>query len=100
MVIGKVWKGTAFGGTRGRTQLPGYVDKYLEGTLKIDEFISGSLPLERVWPFCVRIFAMFFFCLQVNEAFELMHQKKSIRTMVVLPHEGDEEVAAHRRKFV
>eukprot|EP00668_Euglena_longa_P029085 GGOE01036427.1.p1 GENE.GGOE01036427.1~~GGOE01036427.1.p1 ORF type:complete len:407 (+),score=88.08 GGOE01036427.1:74-1222(+) len=82
VVIGKVWKGTAFGGTRGRTQLPGYVEKYLQGTLKIDEFISGSLPLERV-----------------NEAFELMHQKKSIRTMITLPHEGDEEVAALRRKF-
>eukprot|EP00940_MAST-03C_sp_MAST-3C-sp2_P000935 g935.t1 len=63
VVIGKSWHGTAFGGTRGRTQLPDYVEKYLEGILKVDEFVSGYLPLK-----------------DINQAFVLMKQGKSIRT--------------------
>jgi len=48
LVTGRVWKGTAFGGVRGRSELPGIVDKYMEGNLKVDEFISHVLPLEEI----------------------------------------------------
>jgi len=82
VVIGKAWRGTAFGGTRGRTQLPQYVDKYLAGTLKVDEFVSSTVPLEKI-----------------NVSFELMHSGQALRTVVIMPHEGDEEVKAHRAKF-
>ena len=58
------------GGTRGRTQLPEYVDKYLEGILKVDEFVSGELPLS-----------------EINEAFHLMHKGKAIRTVINMPHD-------------
>ena len=83
VVIGKAWRGTAFGGTRGRTQLPHYVDKYLAGIVKVDEFVSFNLKLE-----------------DINESFHLMHEGKAIRSVVILPHEGDAEVAAHRAKHV
>ena len=83
VVIGKAWRGTAFGGTRGRTQLPQIVDKYLAGIVKVDEFVSFNLKLE-----------------DINESFHLMHDGKAIRSVVILPHEGDAEVAAHRAKFV
>lgn len=79
LVIGKTWAGTAFGGTRGRTQLPKYVDKYLDGKLCVDEFVSGIFPLEKI-----------------NHTFELMHEGKAIRSVVIFAHEGDKEVAAHR----
>jgi len=79
VVIGKAWRGTAFGGTRGRTQLPQYVQKYLDGTLKVDEFVTFTLPIDKV-----------------NEAFHLMHEGKALRSVVVHEHKGDEEVAAHR----
>ena len=65
LVTGRVWRGSAFGGVKGRSQLPGYVDKYLAGELHIDEYISARLPLERI-----------------NEAFELMHAGKGIRTVI------------------
>jgi len=65
LVTGRVWKGTAFGGTRGRTDLPGMVEKYLAGSLKVDEFISFTLPLDKI-----------------NEAFTLMHEGKSIRSVI------------------
>ena len=71
VVIGKSWHGTAFGGTRGRTQLPLYVEKYLQGIIKVDEFVSGELPLS-----------------EINEAFHLMHQGKAIRTVIQMPHEA------------
>ena len=79
VVIGKAWRGTAFGGTRGRTQLPQYVQKYLDGVLKVDEFVTFTLPID-----------------EANEAFHLMHEGKALRSVVVHKHEGDEEVAAHR----
>ena len=47
LVTGRVWRGSAFGGVKGRSQLPGYVDRYLDGEIKIDEMISEVLPLER-----------------------------------------------------
>jgi S-(hydroxymethyl)glutathione dehydrogenase/alcohol dehydrogenase len=65
LVTGRVWRGTAFGGVKGRSQLPGYVDQYLEGQIKIDPMITHNLPLD-----------------QINEAFELMHEGKSIRSVI------------------
>jgi S-(hydroxymethyl)glutathione dehydrogenase/alcohol dehydrogenase len=79
VVIGKQWRGTAFGGTRGRTQLPRYVQKYLDGTLKVDEFVTFTMPID-----------------ELDEAFNLMHAGKALRSVVIHKHEGDEEVAAHR----
>ncbi len=65
LVTGGVWRGTAFGGVKGRSQLPGYVEQYLSGAIKVDPMITHTLPLERI-----------------NEAFELMHQGKSIRSVI------------------
>jgi S-(hydroxymethyl)glutathione dehydrogenase/alcohol dehydrogenase len=65
LVTGRVWKGTAFGGARGRTDVPKIVDWYMEGKIDIDRLITHKLPLERI-----------------NEAFDLMHEGKSIRTVV------------------
>ena len=65
LVTGRVWRGTAFGGCRGRSQLPGIVDQYLDGEIKVDEFITHTMPLE-----------------QINTAFDLMHEGKSIRSVV------------------
>ena len=66
LVTGRVWRGTAFGGVKGRSQLPGYVDQYLAGEIKVDEMVSYTLPLE-----------------DINQAFELMHEGKSIRSVIV-----------------
>jgi S-(hydroxymethyl)glutathione dehydrogenase/alcohol dehydrogenase len=65
LVTGRVWRGSAFGGVKGRSQLPGYVDRYLSGEIKIDEMISAVLPLEKI-----------------NDAFELMHEGKVIRSVI------------------
>jgi S-(hydroxymethyl)glutathione dehydrogenase / alcohol dehydrogenase len=65
LVTGRVWKGTAFGGARGRTDVPRIVDWYMDGKIRIDEMITHTLPLERI-----------------NEAFDLMHSGESIRTVV------------------
>jgi S-(hydroxymethyl)glutathione dehydrogenase / alcohol dehydrogenase len=65
LVTGRVWKGTAFGGVKGRSELPGYVEQYMSGHLKIDEFVTHKLKLEHI-----------------NEAFELMHSGKSIRSVI------------------
>jgi len=65
LVTGRVWRGTAFGGVKGRSQLPGYVEKYLSGQIKVEPMITHTLPLERI-----------------NEAFDLMHEGKSIRTVI------------------
>ena len=59
LVTGRVWRGTAFGGVKGRSQLPGYVDQYLDGAIKVDEMVTHNLPLD-----------------QINDAFELMHEGK------------------------
>jgi len=66
LVTGRAWRGTAFGGTRGRTQLPGYVDWYMSGRIKVDEFITHTLPLD-----------------DINRAFDLMHAGESIRSVVL-----------------
>ncbi len=65
LVTGRVWRGTAFGGVKGRTELPGYVDKYMDGKLEIDKFITYTLPLEKI-----------------NEAFHLMHEGNAIRSVI------------------
>jgi S-(hydroxymethyl)glutathione dehydrogenase/alcohol dehydrogenase len=65
LVTGRVWKGTAFGGARGRSDVPKIVDWYMDGKLDIDSLITHKLPLERI-----------------NESFELMHSGESIRTVI------------------
>jgi S-(hydroxymethyl)glutathione dehydrogenase/alcohol dehydrogenase len=65
LVTGRVWKGTAFGGARGRSDVPKIVDWYMRGKIEIDPLITHTLPLERI-----------------NEAFDLMHGGESIRTVV------------------
>ena len=66
LVTGRTWKGTAFGGARGRTDVPKIVDWYMGGKIEIDPMITHILPLERI-----------------NEGFELMHKGESIRSVVV-----------------
>lgn len=66
LVTGRTWKGTAFGGVKGRSELPGYVDKYLDGTIKVDPMVSFNLPLD-----------------DINKAFDYMHEGKSIRSVIV-----------------
>ncbi len=66
LVTGRVWKGTAFGGARGRTDTPKIVDWYMEKKIEIDPLITHKMPLEKI-----------------NDAFELMHEGKSIRSVVV-----------------
>jgi len=65
LVTGRVWRGSAFGGVKGRTELPGYVAKAQSGEIPLDTFITHTMPLERI-----------------NEAFDLMHAGKSIRTVI------------------
>jgi S-(hydroxymethyl)glutathione dehydrogenase/alcohol dehydrogenase len=66
LVTGRVWKGSAFGGARGRTDVPKIVDWYMEGKLNIDDLITHRLPLERI-----------------NEGFDLMKSGESIRSVVL-----------------
>jgi S-(hydroxymethyl)glutathione dehydrogenase/alcohol dehydrogenase len=66
LVTGRVWKGTAFGGARGRTDVPKIVDWYMDKKINIDDLITHTMPLTRI-----------------NEAFDLMHAGKSIRSVVV-----------------
>ncbi|MCK4087889.1 S-(hydroxymethyl)glutathione dehydrogenase/class III alcohol dehydrogenase [Acinetobacter radioresistens] len=65
LVTGRVWRGSAFGGVKGRTQLPGMVQQAMRGEIKIDPFITHNLPLSKI-----------------NEAFDLLHEGKSIRTVI------------------
>jgi S-(hydroxymethyl)glutathione dehydrogenase/alcohol dehydrogenase len=65
LVTGRVWRGTAFGGAKGRTEVPKIVDWYMEGKINIDDLITHKMPLDRI-----------------NEAFDLMHEGKSIRSVV------------------
>ena len=68
LVTGRVWKGTAFGGARGRTDVPKIVDWYMDGKIQIDSLITHTMPLERI-----------------NDAFDLMHAGESIRSVVTFP---------------
>jgi S-(hydroxymethyl)glutathione dehydrogenase / alcohol dehydrogenase len=65
LVTGRVWRGSAFGGVRGRSELPSYVQRYMQGEFRLDDFITHTMPLE-----------------QINDAFDLMHEGKSIRTVI------------------
>src|SRR5205085_5293380 len=65
LVTGRVWKGTAFGGARGRTDVPKIVDWYMEGKIEIDPMITHIMPLS-----------------EINKGFDLMHEGKSIRSVV------------------
>ncbi len=65
LVTGRVWRGTAFGGARGRTEVPRIVDWYMDGKINIDDLITHTMPLG-----------------QINDAFDLMHEGKSIRSVV------------------
>jgi S-(hydroxymethyl)glutathione dehydrogenase/alcohol dehydrogenase len=66
LVTGRVWKGTAFGGVRGRTGVPKIVDWYMDGKINIDDLITHTMPLEKI-----------------NDAFELMHSGESIRSVAL-----------------
>ena len=65
LVTGRVWRGTALGGVKGRSELPDYVERYLQGEFKLSDFITHTMPLEKI-----------------NEAFDLMHEGKSIRSVI------------------
>ena len=67
LVTGRVWRGTAFGGTKGRTEVPGLVDRYMSGRVKLDEMVSRTMPLE-----------------QINDAFDAMHEGEVIRSVIKL----------------
>ncbi|MCP4045683.1 MAG: S-(hydroxymethyl)glutathione dehydrogenase/class III alcohol dehydrogenase [Gammaproteobacteria bacterium] len=66
LVTGRVWRGTAFGGVRGRSELPGYVDNYMAGKINIDDMVTHTMGLE-----------------DINKAFDLMHGGESIRSVVI-----------------
>ncbi len=66
LVTGRVWRGSAFGGVKGRTELPGYVERYMAGEIKIDEMVTFTMPLE-----------------EINTAFDYMHEGKSIRSVII-----------------
>ena len=66
LVTGRVWKGTAFGGARGRTDVPKIVEWYMEGKINIDDLITHTMGLD-----------------EINKAFHLMHEGESIRSVVV-----------------
>ncbi|WP_444928504.1 S-(hydroxymethyl)glutathione dehydrogenase/class III alcohol dehydrogenase [Microbulbifer sp. SSSA002] len=65
LVTGRVWRGSAFGGVKGRSELPAFVERYLAGEFKLNDFITHSMPLEKI-----------------NDAFDLMHEGKSIRSVI------------------
>ncbi len=66
LVTGRVWRGSAFGGVKGRSELPGYVEQYLAGEIKVDEMVTHTMPLD-----------------DINRAFELMHEGTSIRSVIL-----------------
>jgi S-(hydroxymethyl)glutathione dehydrogenase/alcohol dehydrogenase len=66
LVTGRVWKGTAFGGVKGRTELPSYVEKYMSGEINIDDMVTFTMPLD-----------------EINTAFDYMHDGKSIRSVIL-----------------
>ena len=65
LVTGRVWRGSAFGGVKGRSELPGIVEQYMRGDFKLDDFITHTMPLEKI-----------------NDAFDLMHKGESIRSVI------------------
>ncbi|PWQ92311.1 S-(hydroxymethyl)glutathione dehydrogenase/class III alcohol dehydrogenase [Leucothrix pacifica] len=67
LVVGRTWKGTAFGGVKGRTELPGYVERYMSGEIELDSMVTHTMGLE-----------------DINKAFDLMHEGKSIRSVILM----------------
>ena len=65
LVTGRTWKGTAFGGVKGRSQLPGMVEEAMKGDIQLEPFVTHTMGLD-----------------QINEAFDLMHEGKSIRSVI------------------
>jgi len=65
LVTGRVWRGSAFGGVKGRTELPGYVDQYMSGKINLDDMVTFKMPLS-----------------DINKAFDVMHKGESIRTVI------------------
>ena len=65
LVTGRVWRGSAFGGVKGRSELPGIISQYMKGEFALDDFITHTMPLE-----------------EINTAFDLMHEGKSIRSVI------------------
>lgn len=65
LVTGRVWRGSAFGGVKGLTELPDYVERYLEGEFTLHDFITHTMGLD-----------------DINDAFDLMHKGKSIRAVI------------------
>ncbi len=66
LVTGRTWKGSAFGGVKGRTELPGYVDRYMSGEIELDRMVTHTMGLE-----------------DINRAFDLMHSGASIRSVII-----------------
>ena len=66
LVVGRTWKGSAFGGVKGRTELPGYVDRYMNGEIELDKMVTHTMGLE-----------------DINKAFDLMHSGESIRSVII-----------------
>jgi S-(hydroxymethyl)glutathione dehydrogenase/alcohol dehydrogenase len=67
LVTGRSWRGSAFGGVKGRTQVPKFVDQYMSGRIKLDEYVTVKLPLE-----------------EINTAFDKMHEGEVIRSVITL----------------
>lgn len=65
LVTGRVWKGSAFGGVKGRSELPGYVEKYMSGQINLDDLVTSKMPLQ-----------------DINKAFDALHKGESIRTVI------------------
>ncbi|WP_025474669.1 zinc-binding dehydrogenase, partial [Yersinia pestis] len=72
LVTGRVWRGSAFGGVKGRSELPGIVQQYLDGKFALNDFITHTMALD-----------------QINEAFDLMHEGKSIRSVIHFNHSSE-----------
>ena len=66
LVTGRVWRGSAFGGVKGRSELPQYVERYLNNEINLDDYVTFTLPLA-----------------EINKAFDYMHVGKSIRSVIV-----------------
>lgn len=66
LVVGRKWQGTAFGGVKGRSELPGYADHYMWGEIELDKMVTHTMPIE-----------------DINRAFGLMHSSESIRSVII-----------------
>jgi S-(hydroxymethyl)glutathione dehydrogenase/alcohol dehydrogenase len=66
LITGRTWKGSAFGGVKGRSELPGYVERYMNGEIELDSMVTHTMGLE-----------------DINEAFDLMHRGESIRSVII-----------------